>query len=67
MLPRSIESTLAHERIADHDWATRTQARRAIAEFIDVWSHRERRHSSLDYISPVACEQQRFVHSARAA
>jgi hypothetical protein len=36
-------------------------------EFIEVWYNRERRHSSLVYVSPGQCEQDRFAHSARAA
>jgi transposase InsO family protein len=63
----SFFATLEHELIVAHDWATHTQARRDIFEFIEVWYNRERRHSSLDYVSPVQYEQDRFAHSARAA
>ena len=63
----SFFATLEHELIADHDWATRTEARRDIFAFIEVWYNRERQHSSLDYVSPVQYEQQRLVHSARTA
>jgi putative transposase len=63
----SFFATLEHELIAEEAWATRPQARRAIFEFIEVWYNRERRHSSLDYVSPVQYEQDRFAHSARAA
>ena len=34
----------------------RIQARQAIFEFIEVWYNRERRHSSLGYVSPVQYE-----------
>ena len=63
----SFFATLEHELIADHDWATRTDARRDIFAFIEEWYNRERQHSSLDYVSPVQYEQQRLAHSARAA
>jgi len=62
----SFFATLEHELLVDHDWATRTQARHAIFDFIEVWYNRERQHSSLGYVSPVQFEQ-RFVQSARAA
>ena len=63
----SFFATLEHELIADHDWATRTDARRDIFAFIEQWYNRERQHSSLGYVSPVQYEQQRLAHSARAA
>ena len=63
----SFFATLEHELIADHDWAMRIQARQSIFEFIEVWYHRERRHSSLGYVSPVQYELDHFAHSARAA
>ena len=36
-------------------FATKDQARRAFAEFIDAYNHR-RRHSSCDMLAPVAYE-----------
>ena len=63
----SFFATLEHELLVEHDWATHTQARQAIFEFIEVWYNRERQHSSLGYVSPVQFEQQRLVQSARAA
>lgn len=36
----SFFATLEHEPIAEHDWAMRTQAQRAIFEFIEVWCNR---------------------------
>ena len=66
-MAESCFDMLKHDLIADHDWATRTQARWAIFAFIEVWYNRERRHSSLDYVSLVQFEHQRLAHSARAA
>lgn len=53
----SFFATLEHELLADSDFPSRQAARRAIFEFIEVWYNRERRHSSLGYVSPVEYEQ----------
>jgi putative transposase len=63
----SFFATLEHELIADHDWATRADARRDIFAFIEEWYNRERQHSSLDYVSPVQYEHHHLAHPARAA
>lgn len=42
---------------ATQPFATRTQARTAIFEFIEAWYNRQRLHSSLDYLSPMEFEQ----------
>src|SRR4029079_4553073 len=49
----SRNSTLAHELLSRCRFATKDQARREIARFIDVYNHR-RRHSSCEMLSPVA-------------
>lgn len=54
----SFFATLEHERLAEADYGSREDARRAIFEFIEVWYNRERQHSSLGYVSPVAYEEQ---------
>ena len=59
----SWNSTLDHELLSRHRFATKDQARRAVAGFIDVYNHR-RRHSSCEMLSPVAYEA---VLAARAA
>jgi transposase InsO family protein len=38
-------------------WATRDDARRAIFRYIETWYNRERRHSTLDYVSPARYEE----------
>ncbi|GJG89438.1 integrase [Gemmatimonadetes bacterium T265] len=58
-------STLEHERLAGAAFATRAAAHRAIADVVD-WYNRERRHSTLDYVSPVPYEAQ-LGRVARAA
>ena len=39
------------------DFATRAEARAAIFEYIEVFYNRQRRHSSLGYVSPAEYEQ----------
>jgi len=53
----SFFATLEHELLAESDFPSRHAARRAIFEFIEVWYNRERRHSSLGYVSPTEYEQ----------
>jgi transposase InsO family protein len=48
----SFFATLKWELVADANWATRHEARRAVFEYIEIWYNRQRRHSSLDYLSP---------------
>lgn len=62
----SFFATLEWDLIDGADWHTRTQARAAIFEYIEVWYNRQRRHSALGYVSPVAYEAQRAT-PARAA
>ena len=52
----SFNSTLEHELLSRKEFATKDQARREVARFIDAYNHR-RRHSSCDMLSPVAYEQ----------
>jgi transposase InsO family protein len=52
----SFNSTLEHELLSRRQFATKDQARRAVAEFIDAYNHR-RRHSSAEMLAPVAYEQ----------
>ncbi|ODT03829.1 MAG: transposase [Gemmatimonadetes bacterium SCN 70-22] len=52
----SFFATLEHELLAEADFASREAARRAIVPFIEVLYNRERLHSSLGYVSPVAYE-----------
>ena len=48
----SFFATLKEELVHDSDWKTREEARAALFEYIEVWYNRERRHSSLGYVSP---------------
>ncbi len=51
-------STLEFELIEGANWATHAEARKAIFRYIEGWYNRERLHSSLGYLSPVAYEEQ---------
>ena len=59
-------ATLEHELLAGAEFATRAEAYRAVAEFIEGWYNGERRHSTLGYVSPVQYER-RLGRAARAA
>jgi transposase InsO family protein len=51
-------ATLEHELLAEADFATRAEAHRAVAEFIELWYNCERRHSALGYVSPARYERE---------
>ncbi len=53
----SFFSTLKSELVEDAEWVTREEARLALFEWIEVWYNRQRRHSSLGYMSPMQYEQ----------
>jgi putative transposase len=54
----SFFSTLEFELLMQNDWHTREEARRAIFRYIETWYNRQRRHSTLGYLSPAEYEQQ---------
>jgi transposase InsO family protein len=53
----SFNSTLEHELLSRVQFATRAEARATVADWIDDYN-RERRHSSIAMMPPVAFEQQ---------
>ena len=62
----SFFATLEWELIEGAAWQTRLDAHQAIAEYIEIWYNRMRRHSSLNYLSPAAYEEM-FANSREAA
>lgn len=52
----SFFATLKKERVYRRRYRTRTEARRDLFEYIEVFYNRKRRHSLLGHISPVAYE-----------
>ena len=52
----SFNSTLEHELLSRRHFATKAQARREVAAYIDAYNH-QRRHSSAQMMPPVAYER----------
>ena len=52
----SFFATLELELIVNATWETCDAARRAIFRYIETWYNRERRHSTLGYVSPAVYE-----------
>ncbi len=62
----SFWGTLKTELVHHRRYETRSEARRDIAEYIDLFYNRERRQARLGYLSPAAFTQQ-FMRQQRAA
>lgn len=60
----SFNSTLEHELLSRRRFATKDQARREVATYIDRYNHR-RRHSSAEMMAPVAYEHVLAERAAR--
>ncbi len=56
-LAESFFATLECELIDRSSFRTQAEARMAVFEFIEAWYNPRRRHSSLDYLSPVDYER----------
>ena len=52
----SFFGTLKQEPIYHDTYATREEARQTIFEYIEVFYNRQRRHSTLGYMSPMTFE-----------
>ena len=52
-------STLQAELLDTRAWGTRARLRTAIFEYIEVFYNRQRRHSSLSYLTPLEFERRR--------
>lgn len=64
----SFFATLKTELVYQQQYTTRTQARSAIFEYVEVFYNRQRRHSALGYVSPTAYEAQyRMQHTTEQA
>ena len=60
----SFFATLKAELVDTRTWPTRAAARLAIFEWIEVWYNRQRRHSTLGYLTPVAHKGQLLLLSS---
>jgi transposase InsO family protein len=54
----SFFSSLKTECVQQHSYQSHSEAKLSIFEWIEVFYNRQRRHSSLEYLSPVAYEEQ---------
>ncbi len=54
----SFFHTLKTELVMHCDYHTRIQARSSLFDYMEVFYNRERRHSSINYVSPLAFERQ---------
>ncbi len=54
-------ATLKAEIVDARTWPTRAAARLAIFAWLAVWYNRQRRHSTLGYLTPVAYEEQHLL------
>jgi putative transposase len=54
----SFFATLECELLDRQAWPTRAGLRTAVFDFIEVFYHRQRRHSTLGYQPPVSSEEQ---------
>ena len=53
----SFFATLECELLAKHRFQSQTQARPMVFQFIEGWYNTRRRHSSIDYLSPIEFEK----------
>lgn len=60
----SFFATLQTELLDRQSWRTRQQLRTAIFDFIEVFYNRQRRHSTLGYLSPLAFERRYALKQA---
>jgi transposase InsO family protein len=61
----SFFKTLKSELVDRQSWPTRAQLRTAVFDYIECFYNRQRRHSSLDYLSPA--EYEKITTQERAA
>ena len=60
----SFFKSLKSELIYQHEFKTREAAKQATFEYIEIWYNRQRRHSSLGYLSPFDYYNRQFQHVA---
>ena len=60
-LCESFFATLECELLARHRFRTQSEARMKVFEFMEGWYNPHRRHSSLDYLSPINYERRQQV------
>ena len=63
----SFFGTLKQELVNRRRFSTRDAARNEVFEYIEVWYNRQRRHSSLGYLSPAEFERQALAGATGTA
>jgi transposase InsO family protein len=63
----SFFATLKEELLYRGAWPTRVAAKRAVFEYVEVFYNRQRMHSTLGYLTPVAYEARRRDMTATQA
>ena len=59
-LCESFFATLEAELLDRQRFATQAEARFAVFDYIEGWYNTRRRHSALDYLSPIAYERRKL-------
>ena len=60
----SFFATLKIELDLERIWPTRAAARSEVVQFVEGWYNRRRRHSALDYRTPIEFEMQQHQQAA---
>ncbi len=60
----SFFATLKKELVHQRRYRTRAEARADLCEYVEVWYNRQRRHSTLGYMTPVAYENRASLAQA---
>ncbi|WP_443020440.1 IS3 family transposase [Sphingobacterium sp. SYP-B4668] len=63
----SFFKTLKTEMVYHRKFKTRAQAKLELFDYIEVWYNRKRRHSSIDYLTPVQAEKEMMKNKTEAA
>ncbi len=66
-IAESFFKTLKTEMVYHRKFETRAQAKLEIFDYIEVWYNRKRRHSALDYRTPVQVERAMLKNKTEAA
>lgn len=66
-IAESFFKTLKTEMVYHRKFETRAQAKLELFDYIEVWYNRKRRHSALDYLTPVQVEQVMMKNKTEAA
>ena len=66
-IAESFFKTLKTEMVYHRKFETAAQAKLEIFDYIDIWYNRKRRHSALDYLTPIQAEMEMTKNKTEAA